>query len=1033
MNKFILTITDNKNLGLILEPHVINVTESSNYDIVCRLTMANYSGYEELLNDQEIEIIKIAEQFNNVHINNLFNNNNKKTIKVFVNSITEKLFNSRIKPYIDTLLKEIFEIARSLNLELFFKEGQKISVYDQLHYDLTHCTCNLNMVKDEDEIKYFIEMFHLDKKIDLKNSNARFLTLNPCVILISNTIYSVDIDGRKLKPFFNLNQISIPKGKQRIWFDTFGLKNIQQFDVRTSGFEIEEVIPIKRAIFKLELNFKGLPIVIPLFKYNNNTFNFGRGVNNHSSLITRNEELIVSKFSRDLKWEQDAVDLLETIGFKRTMYMSYSVVYDKNIDKNAALADFLQIISSNSKLFLEKGIQIKQTLNGESYSLDEISIERSLQVENDWFDIKIIVKIGEFEYPFKTFKNYILNDKREFCLPNGDLYLLPNDWFLKYKEFFMFAKEKDDSFLINKSNLAYVDEAELLPENLDIEETILNLKESIDDFELKTPKTLNAELRPYQFDGYKWMSLLKKNFLGGLLADDMGLGKTIQTITTLLASTKVRNSKINRSFDSRGGDSVVSTVSNKVKMKAVQLSLFDKPITELVDVNGFNEIEKSTEPSDVKITQNDLGLEFDESADEDVNHKPSLIVMPVSLVHNWRNEIYKFAPTLKLLIYHGKDRVKALKDMGEYDVVLTSYGTMRNDIEKLSDVDFNYLILDESQNIKNPFSKIYKAVLKLNSLHRIALTGTPIENSLTDLWSQMNFLNDGVLGNLEYFKQQYVIPIERGSDELVEAKLKRILEPFMLRRTKEEVVKDLPPVSHQVVYCGMSEQQKEFYLEEKNKVRNLLLEEEGNKKSDNSVGVNILGALLKLRQISCHPVLALPTIECESQKFNTIVSDIENIVAGNHKVLIFSSFVSHLALYEERFKNEGVNYAMISGSLSPKQREQQINKFKSESDCKIFLISLKAGGAGLNLTEADYVFLIDPWWNPKAEEQAIARAHRIGQKRNVMVYRYITVDTIEEKIEILKQRKSQLSDTFIQSTNPLKLLSTNEIHQVLID
>ncbi len=392
---------------------------------------------------------------------------------------------------------------------------------------------------------------------------------------------------------------------------------------------------------------------------------------------------------------------------------------------------------------------------------------------------------------------------------------------------------------------------------------------------------------------------------------------------------------------------------------------------------------------------------------ESGQHKTSLIVSPASIVYNWYNEFEKFAPGIKVFKYIGNERNRSFSYFDEYDVILTTYGLLRNDITSFENYDFYYIVLDESQMIKNPGSKIYNSVLKLKSDRKLLLTGTPIENTLTDLWTQLNFVNRDMLGSLKFFKEYFVKGIERH-DENVISQLKRIIKPFIFRREKQEVAKDLPPLTEQVRYCKMSEVQAKLYETEKSKVRNMILDSIEHDMFQKST-INVLQALMHLRQLANHPHL-VEGMHGSSGKFDEVLRMLPNII-HHHKVLIFSSFVRHLDLFKEHFKKEGWKYAYLVGSTS--NREEVIKNFQEDDDCKLFLISIKAGGVGLNLTQADYVFILDPWWNPAVENQAVSRAHRIGQTNNVTVYRFISENTIEEKIQKLQQRKSMLVSNFV--------------------
>jgi SNF2 family DNA or RNA helicase len=401
--------------------------------------------------------------------------------------------------------------------------------------------------------------------------------------------------------------------------------------------------------------------------------------------------------------------------------------------------------------------------------------------------------------------------------------------------------------------------------------------------------------------------------------------------------------------------------------------------------------------------------------------------MPTSLIYNWYSEIKKFAPRLKVAKYHGSKRGSLNSLYKKVDIILTSYGILRNDLLKISDLEFHYVILDESQIIKNPESKTYKAVLEINSQHRLVLTGTPIENSLIDLWAQINFLNEGLLGNFSYFRNEYVLPIELKRDEEKKEKLKQLIRPFILRRTKQQVAKDLPEITEQFIYCDMSEQQMKYYDEEKSKARNYIFE------NIDQVGIEkssfmILQALTKLRQIANHPKLVDEDYKHDSGKVKEVVRNMIQVADEGHKVLVFSSFVKNLELYREVLEKKGFEYCILTGETQDRQKIVEI--FQNKDSVRFFLISLKAGGVGLNLTAADYVFMLDPWWNPAVEAQAINRAHRIGQQNKVFVYRYISTHTIEEKIQRLQAKKSKLAEELINDNNPFKSFTPEKLKEL---
>jgi SNF2 family DNA or RNA helicase len=407
----------------------------------------------------------------------------------------------------------------------------------------------------------------------------------------------------------------------------------------------------------------------------------------------------------------------------------------------------------------------------------------------------------------------------------------------------------------------------------------------------------------------------------------------------------------------------------------------------------------------------------------------SLLVMPTSLIYNWELEAKKFAPGLKILVYSGTQRNKDPWKFRGYDVVLTSYGIVRMDIEQLSQFYFNYVILDESQAIKNPGSNIATAVNKLKSKRRLILTGTPVENGTMDLWSQMNFVNPGLLGNQLVFKKQFLQPIEKQHDREKAARLHAMIKPFILRRLKSQVAKDLPEKITNVKYSDMTADQEKVYEEVKSYYREKIIGELAGT-GRGSQQFTLLRGLTQLRQIANHPKLVREDYTGESGKLEDITYMLQETISENHKVLVFSQFVRHLSIVREFLDSEKIPYAYLDGAT--KDRQGQVEKFQTQDDCKVFLISLKAGGVGLNLTKAEYVFLLDPWWNPAVEAQAIDRAHRIGQENKVIIYKFISRGSVEEKIMALQDRKLALAGELISNEESfMKSLDNDDIRALL--
>jgi non-specific serine/threonine protein kinase len=461
-------------------------------------------------------------------------------------------------------------------------------------------------------------------------------------------------------------------------------------------------------------------------------------------------------------------------------------------------------------------------------------------------------------------------------------------------------------------------------------------------------------------------------------------------------------------------------LQNIDSLQAKPVSKKIKAVLRPYQIGGFHWLQALDELGWGGCLADDMGLgktlqaiSFLQFIKEKYKKSTSLVVCPTSLIYNWESEIQKFAPSLKYHIYYGMNREFSKEHLENHDIIITSYGTMRNDIEDLQHHQFHYIILDESQSIKNPEALVTKAVGLLKAKNRIILSGTPVQNNTFDLYAQMNFLNPGFLGNKEFFKTEFAIPIDKNSDSEVAEQLRKMIYPFILRRTKEKVATDLPDKTETILWCEMKKEQRAVYDEYKNYYRHQLInkiEESGMK----NAAIYILEGMMRLRQICDSPVLVKdPEVTTTASiKLHELLREVsEN--SGTHKLLIFSQFTEMLSLVKEAFTKEGITHLYLDGKTPSAKRKELVDQFQTDSNIKAFLISLKAGGVGLNLTAADYVYLIDPWWNPAVEDQAIDRTHRIGQTQKVFAYKMICKDTVEEKILQLQQKKKSLSKELI--------------------
>lgn len=405
-------------------------------------------------------------------------------------------------------------------------------------------------------------------------------------------------------------------------------------------------------------------------------------------------------------------------------------------------------------------------------------------------------------------------------------------------------------------------------------------------------------------------------------------------------------------------------------------------------------------------------LAFVLSQREKVNHNTNLVVVPASLIFNWKAEVEKFAPSIKVKTIYGSDRTKTTETFDDYEIILTSYGTLLSDIRFLKDYRFNYIFLDESQNIKNPESQRYKVVRMLQSRNKVVMTGTPIENNTFDLYGQLSFACPGLFGSKQQFADLYSTPIDQFKDSRRAEELQKKIKPFILRRTKEQVAKELPDKTEIILYCEMGDEQREVYEANKKEIQDFILNKSEDELPKNSM--HVLKSITQLRQI-CNSAALLADGKSylqASSKIEVLLEQIES-KAKNHKILVFSQFVSMLDLIKKQLEIRGIKYEYLTGQT--KKRGEVVESFQKNNDIPVFLISLKAGGIGLNLTEADYVYLVDPWWNPAVENQAIDRAYRIGQHKNVMAVRLICPGTIEEKIMKLQATKKDLVKNLIQT------------------
>lgn len=980
--QFAIALHEHRVFKYLASPVLLSRDEENDFYISTgQIFINDIELYDFDFSAEQKHIIKLATEYNDPELLKVFSK--ERNITNFYKTITDDLRDKRIRPYIERRIFDIIATARENNIKVFLKTGRENNIYnsDRLKIMTNPAEAVFNFVKDNESLKYFLTLIQDNKEMSLNQYTGRIICNEPCMMAYAgNLFYFNDIDGKKLLPFFLKTHISIPKSAEKKYFETFVLNSIKKYKVNAKGFDLDVYNEKPIASLSLEKDWKESPVFVLKFRYKDWELTANNSNKNYVKLNTKKDDneyvhYHFIKILRDFTYEKQCCVFLTNIGL---------VVENKSVFKLPGLKDlpfegqrnvFINWINEKKQVIESAGFIISQGFFKKTYFTGKLKIDFKVTKKLDWFDVRGLVHFGQYTVPFVKLRRYILNNINEYELPNGEIVILPDEWFSQYKDYFIVGEEIMDHLHIPEVQFnRFYDDRNF--KNIRKEFTKLIEREKTI---IEPPSKITATLRNYQLTGFSWLYSLREHNFGGCLADDMGLGKTLQTLSLLV-----------KAIDDEKKSGTAEQLT-----QPIQLSLFDEP--------------PKTETRSTKVPA-------------------SLIVMPTSLLFNWENEIQKFAPKLRVKKYLGANR-KKLSLFESADLIIASYGIVRNDYKFLSKYEFFYIVLDESQNIKNPDSKLFNAITELKTKHRLILTGTPIENSLTDLWAQMEFLNSGLLGGLDRFKNEFQIPIERYKEVDVEEKLKKLIQPFILRRTKEEVATDLPPLNEHIRYCTMYEDHHSYYEEEKSKIRNHILEAiEEQEEAPNSMLV--LQALTRLRQLANHPKLIDTESELPSAKFEEVTTDIENLVAENHKTLIFSSFVKHLNLFEAYFAERGWKYSKLTGQT--RDRKTVIEDFQNDKDNFLFLISLKAGGTGLNLTEADYVIILDPWWNPAAEMQAISRAHRIGQDKKVFVYRYITRQSIEEKINLLQKRKLDLANTFVNSNNPFKSMSKHEIRSLFV-
>ncbi len=972
--QIIYSVYQHEYLGYMFESFVVRLDERGKLTLQNQnISFLNAREFSSGLDETDYELIKLMDSMHqDVVIRKFYKQRIKPRMffeKVYRTEKKDELLIREINNYLERRRSKIMPLLVEKMLFEMGRDGEP--TWKKLEVMKEKASVLFHFRKNEDNTHYFPTIKYEDEKIEFNGNGSYIVCKSPAWMVVNDKVYSFkkDVDGNKLVPFLKKKFIVIPKNVEESYYQKFVAPLVASFDVYAKGFDIktEKYTPIAR------LSISELAENSTLSLFSNGGHSNGNGASNGQDVLIENDTKILIELSFDYG----------NFNFKPGHNHGVSVSMEKQNGSYVFHRVRRNMEEENQKINLlsDLGLELKnsKTTLGKMRAFEWLSNHKTHLEKNDF-----IIKQNN-----TSDKKYFLGSTSISVEVKENI-----DWFdifavVKFGEFEVpFIKLR--KMILKKQTEFELPNGEIgvIPESW--------IKEYAELFAFSDNKNDDESLT------------LKKHHLA--LVQDLESGN-LAKVSMDRKLQKLRNFEEIEESESPS--------SFKGKLRPYQKA-------------GFNWLKFLNQYKFGGCLADDMGLgktvqtlALMQSLKESGETNPSLLIMPTSLIYNWEMEAKKFTPKLKIFSYTGTNRVKDVESFVGKDLILTSYGITRLDIDILKQFYFNYVILDESQAIKNPNSIISKAVRELNSKHKLILTGTPLENSTMDLWSQMSFINPGLLGGHSFFKKEFLLPIEKKKDQDKTKKLHNIIKPFILRRHKSQVATDLPEKVENIKYCSMTTMQEEYYEEIKSQYRNALLEQI-EKHGMNKSHMMLLQGLTKLRQIANHPLMIDPEYKGDSGKMEDVTYMIQSAVSENHKILIFSQFVKHLKIFSEYLDSNNIEYAYLDGST--KDRKEQVENFQNDEKLKVFLISLKAGGLGLNLTRAEYVFLLDPWWNPAIEAQAVDRAHRIGQKNTVFTYKFITKNSVEEKILSLQQKKRKLaSDLIITEESFVKDLSKEDI------
>lgn len=971
--KIIYSLYAHEYLGYLFESFVVELDQRGQLTLKNQnISSKNAIEFSSGLDETDFQLVKLMDGLQqDVILKKFYNKKISVTdffLKVYDSKKGDVLLQEVIEKYVESLKAKILNLIGDKMLFIMGSDGNP--AWQRIYRISEKASVLFHFRRNEDNTHYFPTVKHAHQKLEFQNKGAIIICNEPAWMIVENKLYNFEknVDGNKLKPFLNKKFIVIPKNVEETYYKKFVAPLVASFDVYAKGFDIrsESYQPLAVLTFS-ESN----PVPAPASLFGNR----------QEDEVMTAEPATESKIIFDLSFEYGKYSF-------RPDHATASSVSVEKTDNSYVFYKVRRMLDQERRKIqaLQKtGLEIK---NG------KISLDR--ETAFSW-----IYQYNEFLKQEGFILKQNLSDLKRYFVGESSINVEISenrDWFdifakIRFGEFEIPFIELRNLILHNKREFTLPNgEVAIIPEAW--------RKQYSELFAFAEVSDSAAELT------------LKKYHVA--LVQDLQNGNLAQvTINNKLEKLrdfdKIEDFPLPQKFVGRlrpyqkAGYNWMQFL-NKYKFGGC-----------LADDMGLG---KTVQTLALLQSQKEAGIK-----------QTSLLVMPTSLVYNWEMESRKFTPQLRIFVYTGTHREKNLAQFEGYDLVLTSYGIIRIDIDMLKDFYFNYIILDESQAIKNPTSNISKAVTQLNARHRLILTGTPLENSTLDLWSQMSFINPGLLGTERFFRNEFLMPIEKKNDELKMQRLYAIIKPFIMRRHKSQVATELPEKVENIQYCQMNAEQEKEYEEAKSYFRNKILEQMDDKSMPKSQLI-LLQGLTKLRQIANHPKMVNPEYKGGSGKLEDVLHRMETAIGERHKILIFSQFVKHLGILKDYLDEAGIKYAYLDGST--KNRKSQVELFQQDKQIQVFLISLKAGGLGLNLTAADYVFILDPWWNPAIEAQAVDRAHRIGQEQKVFTYKFITKNTVEEKILALQRNKKRLADELITTEESfVKSLSKEDILTLL--